>query len=137
MSKNITNKTILFISSLLSLILLFLKTNYPSHKFCYEIDVCIIFLKYLKILFLIAPIILFFSIVSFLINKEHIYITWRKYTFIFLLFYFIIVSITPWYIGDGLLNIQKAEIAFLGLGLYSIISLILLIVQTLKKPKIS
>lgn len=77
--------------------------------------------------------ILFFSIILFFIKKEPIFKTWRSFTFVFFILYFIIILITPWYEGDEFFAITKSLVAIAMTILYSIISLILILYKSFKK----
>ncbi len=130
------NKNFLLISSsLMFLVFIVLYTNYIPHQICKNSDTCSLMFKYLKILFVITPALLLFSIIN-KFTTPLVFLSWKGFTKLYLFIYLLIVTIFPWYIGDGLLNIQKAHIAFLGVIIYCIISLVLIISKSSKKdPK--
>ena len=68
--------------------------------------------------------------VSFFMEK--IVSLWKKFTLIYLFIYLFIVIITPWYIGDGFMNIQKGTVAIMLSALYFILSLILVLYKSWK-----
>ncbi len=66
---------------------------------------------------------LFFSFLFFLQKNKDNFEKWRKFSLWYLLAYLIIVTIFPWYIGDGFLSFQISEAVFFLTGIHFIISL--------------
>ncbi len=128
------NKILLssFIATILFSIFYF---NIPYNYICKPnlyLESCGEILKFFKIILIISPALLFFSIIT-LKTKEELFWKWRKFTFIYLCIYLFIATIFPWYIGDEFLNIQKAHVSIFMVMIYSIISLILIFYKSLKK----
>lgn len=76
--------------------------------------------------------ILFFALVSFMLEKQEIFASWIKFTAYFFIVNLLLVIVTPWYWGDGFMNIQK-ETNTIGLAvLYAVISLVLISYKSYK-----
>jgi hypothetical protein len=72
--------------------------------------------KFIKITFLMLPLVFLFSILFYF--KKSNFELWFKYTKFFLIVYFIILSIVPWYVGDAYLNIQKIHYVYIFMIIY-------------------
>lgn len=81
--------------------------------------------------FIFFPIF-FFSIIFFLINKLETFQSWVKFTTYFFAVNLSIIIITPWYWGDGFMNIQKGTVTISLAVLYFLISLILIAYKSYK-----
>jgi len=130
----LTLKRLLVINEVGFLLSIILYFNIPYLYICKLNNLfgnCGEYFKFLKILFLISPVLLLFSIINLFV-KGKIFLEWKRFTFIYLFIYLFIVTIFPWYIGDGFFNIQKVHIAILLSIVYSTISLILIIYKTIK-----
>jgi len=81
---------------------------------------------------LIAFPILLISIFTLFFKRKEYFEAWKKFTFIYLFIYLFIALVTPWYAGDGFMNIQK-EITIIALSvLYLILSSLLIIYKSWK-----
>ena len=74
----------------------------------------------------------FFALVSFFMKNENAFESWRKFSFIFIPSSIILVLITPWYLGDGFMNIQKEVVALILSGVYAGTSLVLIAYRSFK-----
>ncbi len=72
------------------------------------------------------------SLLLLFLKKEEVSETWRKFTTVFFGAYALVVIFTPWYLGDGFMNIQKESVAILGSIFYGAISLILIIKKSIQ-----
>lgn len=81
---------------------------------------------------LIAFPIFIFSVLFLFLKIETVFDEWRKFTFIYLFIYLFTVVITPWYAGDGFLNIQKEIVALVGCFLYFVLSMPLILYKSRK-----
>ena len=77
------------------------------------------------------PLLISSIFLLFFIN-ETILDDWTKFTFIYLF----IAVITPWYSGDGFLNIQKEIITLILSGLYFILSILLILYKSWRLRKV-
>ncbi len=131
----LTKKDILVSSLISTVIFLVIFFNIPYSILCTKnnhLGYCGDIFKFFKILFLIAPPILLFSIIN-LTLPETIFIAWRKFTTKFSIVYILIILITPWYVGDEFFNIGKSVLAISLSVIYSIISIFLIIYKSIKK----
>ncbi len=130
-----TRKKFLISALVLSIVFVFFYTNSAYYSFCdgnYLNESCGSLVKFIKLLFYVFPAIFLFSVISFFVSDKAFF-SWRKFTVVFFLIYLAILIVTPWYLGDAFLNLQKAHISYLGLFVYSLISLILIVYKSLKK----
>ncbi len=128
-----TKKRMLLIS-FLSTILFFVLYSNKLYFLCQASGVfsCGEILKFLKLFFLIAPFIFIFCVITYYLDNK-VFFSLRKFTNFYLIIFFFLLLITPWYTGDEFLNLQKAHVSFLGSILYSVISLILILYKSFKK----
>lgn len=82
-------------------------------------DFCCIDDRRFNLFALLIPFFIF-SVV-FLLSRNRSFVTWRRFTGIYVFFYTLIYFIVPTH-GDGLLWFQRETISFLGVIMYSIIS---------------
>jgi hypothetical protein len=126
--KQIKMSTIL---GVLSIMLVLFTTNIPYRALCngdlfyffnhyYDLFFnCSDISKFIKVTFLIFPIILLINIITFSLKEN--FISWYEYTKKFIVVYFIILLIVPWYVGDGFFNIQKIDYVYIFIAIYIVV----------------
>jgi len=128
-------KRAFFVSIILTVLFFIIYLNIPYNYLCIRhtfFYYCGEILKFFKIILMISPALLLFSVVAFKL-EERVFWVWKKFTIIYLFIYLFIVVIFPWYIGDEFFNIQKAHVSIFLTIIYLIISLFLIIYKSLKK----
>lgn len=131
-------KYILYVSILSSALVFFL--NYLSKNYsdsCINIGIysnetlCTLFGLFL----LISVPITVFSVINLFVS-ESTFLSWVKFTKIYILFYVILVGVFPWRFGDAFLGTEKDQVALYLSSIYFFISLILIIYKSSQKePK--
>jgi hypothetical protein len=129
-----TKKGVFICSIISSLLFIILYFNVPYSFFCKDnrsLLYCGDFFRVLKILFMITPAILFLSIINFFVS-DRIFLSWKKFTFIYLLIYLLIIIIAPATGGDFIKIVKGTLGIFLSI-VYFIISLFLILHKSFKK----
>ena len=122
----LTKKNILRASFTVTLFLVLLVNilQDTSISICpYEVTLNCTILLFALELFIFMPIF-FFSLITYKMRDE-IFLSWRKFSFIYLFIYLFIVLISPWMHADFSPFEKKSNALFL-VALYSAISLILI-----------
>ncbi len=128
----LTKKVILLISFIVTILLVILFFDLP-YSFCKDYFSLVLcryyrdFFNFLTILFFISPAILFSALISLKYKKG--FVLWRKFTFIYSFIYLFIIMITPWYVGDAFLYLNKGLIGLAFVVLYFLISIFLLVLK--------
>ncbi len=135
----LTKKKLFFISFLSTISFLIIIPRDFLYNICsINNRFCVGIVNYSIILLMIGVSIFFISIIMFFVKKEEIFELWKKTLFIYLFIYLFIAVVTPWYAGDGFLNIQKGVVLLLVSGCYLLFSLFFIIYKSLiirKKEK--
>jgi hypothetical protein len=88
------------------------------------------FIYYLSVVF--TPLF-FFSLATYRM-KEGIFLSWKKFTLIYLFIYLFIVLVSPW-IGGDYLTFEKELVSKFLTEIYFLISLILIVYKSIKLRK--
>ena len=77
---------------------------------------------YLLIMILYIPALLIFG--TIFITNQTSFEAWKKFSFFYFFIFVFTILVTPWYSGDGFLNIQKGDVAIALSVLYLFLSLL-------------
>jgi hypothetical protein len=131
----LTKNKILLLSLFLTTVFYILNENIPYKLLCAgdrTVFYCGRFFKFFRILLMIAPVTLLFSLFALGLSNEA-FARWRKFLIWYLVLFTVMISFAPWYVGDEFLNIQKAHFAFAGISIFTILSIIYLIRLTIRR----
>lgn len=130
--KSITKKTFFYISgvgSVLSVCLL-LNSNLIKNALCEDSLYCY---KSFSLLFFFSILSFSFFVFSFIflfIKNKQKFENWKRFSLYYYIVYIVIVSIFPWYIGDGFMHFQKSQVAIVLVSIHILWSFVLLIRKT-------
>jgi hypothetical protein len=83
----------------------------------------------LFLLFIPISVIYIFVLFS---QRESLFLGWKKYTFFYMLLYFMVYFVVPTQ-GDGLVWFQRETVSFFGSVLYFLISLVVIVYKSINK----
>ena len=81
--------------------------------------------------FIAVPLFIF-SLLFLFSGNEKVFLSWKRFTVIYLPLYLALAIFTPWYVGDGFMNLQKELVIFIFCGVYFALSAFLVLYKSHK-----
>jgi hypothetical protein len=122
----------MFVFSFLLTIVFFVANLLSKQDFCYWKISCFNTFSFIGVISMPFILVLFVSLINFKL-KDLAFMSWKKFTFIYLLIYIFIIILVPSHSGDEYLDISRGLVGVILSCIYFLSSLILIVSKSLKK----
>ncbi|MFM7088428.1 MAG: hypothetical protein ACKOW9_02770 [Candidatus Paceibacterota bacterium] len=129
----LTLKHIFGVGLVSSILSIFLYQRESKHLLCGTgVYGCYDYINFVLLLTMFFGTFFVFSCVFFLVKKDKVFASWKRFTSIYFLIYLFFIILVPWNWGDVFLPIYKGTVALVLSVFYFLISLILIIFKSIQ-----
>lgn len=125
----------MFIFSFLLTIIFFVVNLLSKQDFCYWKTSCFNTFSFISVILMPSILVLFFSLINFRL-RDVAFVSWKNFTFIYLLIYIFILILIPSHSGDEYLDISRGLVGIVLSCVYFVSSMILIVYKSSKNSSL-